>query len=65
LQIRSVQYDDLTVRIYGNVAILQGVADNTGVFRGTPFSGKLRYTRVFVRRAGGWVAVAMQHTMIP
>jgi ketosteroid isomerase-like protein len=65
LQIRSVQYVDLSVRIYGDVAILQGIADNTGVFRGTPFSGKLRYTRVFVRRAGGWVAVAMQHTMIP
>jgi hypothetical protein len=30
-----------------------------------PFAGKLRYTRVFVRRAGRWQAVAMQHTMLP
>lgn len=29
-----------------------------------PFAGKLRYTRVFVRREGHWQAVAMQHTMI-
>jgi hypothetical protein len=30
-----------------------------------PFAGKLRYTRVFVRRSGRWQAVAMQHTMLP
>ena len=43
-------------------AVLQGIADNTGTFRGFPFTGKIRYTRVFVRRAGRWQAVAMQQT---
>ena len=65
LKLTSVKYDSLTVRIYGDVAVLQGIADNTGVYRGMPFGGKLRYTRVFVRRAGRWQAVAMQHTMLP
>lgn len=64
LRITSVKYDSLTVRIYGDVAILRGVAYNTGTFFGTPFSGALRYTRIFVRRDGRWQAVAMQHTPV-
>jgi hypothetical protein len=30
-----------------------------------PFSGRIRYTRVFVRRDGRWQAVTMQHTPMP
>jgi hypothetical protein len=62
LKLTSVRYDSLMARIYGDVAILQGIADNTGTFRGFPFSGKIRYTRIFVRRDGRWQAVAMQQT---
>ena len=65
LKLATVSYDSLTVQVYGDVAILRGIADNTGTFRGFPFAGKLRYTRVFVRRDGRWQAVAMQHTMMP
>jgi len=65
LKLTSVKYDSLTVQVYGDVAVLRGIADNTGTFRGLPFAGKLRYTRVFVRREGRWQAVAMQHTMMP
>ena len=54
----------LPAKIYGNVAVLMGIADNTGTFRGFPFSGKIRYSRVFVRRGGRWQAVAMQQTPI-
>ena len=62
LKLTSVRYDSLSVRIYGDVAVLQGIADNSGVFRGFPFSGKIRYTRVFVRHEGRWRAIAMQQT---
>ena len=62
LKLTSVKYDSLTVRIYGDVAVLRGIADNTGQFRGFPFSGKIRYMRIFVRRDGRWQAVAMQQT---
>lgn len=62
LKLTAVKYDSLVVRIYGEVAVLRGIADNTGTFRGFPFSGKIRYTRVFVRRDGRWQAVAMQQT---
>lgn len=62
LKLTTVHYDSLSVRIYGDVAVLQGIADNAGLFRGFPFSGKIRYTRIFVRRGGRWLAVAMQQT---
>lgn len=65
LKLTSVRYDSLTVRIYGDIVVLQGIADNTGTFHGLPFSGKIRYTRVFVRRDGRWQAVAMQQTSMP
>jgi len=62
LKLLTIRYDSLTVRIYGDVAVLQGIADNTGTFHGFPFRGKIRYTRVFVRREGRWQAVTMQQT---
>jgi hypothetical protein len=65
LKLNTVSYDSLTVRVYGDVGVPTGIADNTGEFRGTPFSGKIRYTRIFVRRGGQWQAVAMQHTPMP
>ena len=65
LRLTSVHFDSLQVRVYGDVAILQGITDNTGTFGGMPFSGRIRYTRVFVRRDGRWQAVTMQHTPMP
>ena len=65
LKLNSVSFDSLSVRIYGDVAILTGIADNTGEYRGTPFGGRIRYTRIFTRRDGRWQAVVMQHTPMP
>ena len=62
LMLATVKYDSLNVRLYGDVAVLMGIADNTGSYRGFPFAGKIRYTRIFVRRDGRWQAVAMQQT---
>ncbi len=62
LHLLTVKYDSLVVRIYGEVAVLRGIADNSGTMRGFPFAGKIRYLRIFVRRDGRWQAVAMQQT---
>jgi ketosteroid isomerase-like protein len=62
LKLAAVRFDSLSVRIYGDVAILQGITDNEGTMGGMAFSGRIRYTRVFVRREGRWQAVTMQHT---
>jgi len=65
LKLNTVQYDSLIVRVYGDMAVLMGIADNSGTFQGVPFTGRLRYTRIFVLRDSRWQAVAMQHTMMP
>lgn len=57
-----MKFDDAAVRIYGDVAILTSIADDTGTYRGFPFTGKIRYIRVFVRRGGRWQTVAKQQT---
>src|SRR5690242_20186443 len=40
LKLVTVRYDSLAVRLYGDVAVLQGIADNTGSIHGMPFGGK-------------------------
>ena len=62
LRLQTMNFDSLNVRIYGDVAVLQGITDNTGTMGGMPFAGRIRYTRVFVRRDGRWQAITMQHT---
>lgn len=65
LRLVAVHFDSVAVRIYGDVAILQGITDNEGTMGGVAFSGRIRYTRVFLRRDGRWQAVTMQHTPMP
>lgn len=65
LRLTSVRQDSLTVRVYGDVAVLQGIAYQVGSVGGMPFTGKVRYTRVFVRRDGRWQAVTAQQTSTP
>lgn len=65
LKLTTVKYDSVDVRVYGDVAVLRAIADNTGLVMGQPFSGKIWYTRIFVRKDGRWQAVLMQQTMIP
>ena len=64
MKLLSVKYDSLAVRLYGDVAVMTGIADNTGTYGEFPFSGRIRYMRVFVRRDGRWQAVAMQQTAV-
>src|SRR5262245_60698752 len=64
LKLITVKYDSVTVRVYGDVAVLRAIADNTGSMRGFPFAGRIWYTRVFVWRDGRWQAVTMQQTPI-
>ena len=65
LKLLTVKYDSTNVRVYGDVAVLRAIANNTGMFHGAPFAGRVWYTRVFVWRNGRWQAVTMQQTPIP
>ena len=57
--------DDLAVRIYGETAVVTGRSTPKGRnARGEPIRGQYRFLRVWVKRDGGWQAVAFQGTRI-
>ena len=56
--------DDLKVRIYGDVAVVTGLATLTGSAKGY-VSGPRRFTDVWVRRNGRWQSVGGQSTIVP
>jgi hypothetical protein len=65
LKLSVIHYDSVMTQVHADVGILTAIADNQGTFQGTPFSGKIRYTRVFVWRDGRWQAVMMHQTPMP
>jgi len=60
----SLQHSDVKVRIYGHTAVVTGVATEKGIRLGASFSGKTRWTRVFVKQGGDWKIVLFQSTTL-
>ncbi|SRR5712692_4260281 len=63
-KITSYKLSALTVRAYGNTAIVTGQADIKGTMEGKDASGAVLFTRVYVKQIGRWLAVAFQQTPI-
>lgn len=63
-QIESLAIDDVRVRTFGNCAVVTGTTRAKGRYKGTSMSVTLRFTDVFVRRAGKWQVVASQATQV-
>jgi ketosteroid isomerase-like protein len=58
------KYDDMKVRVFGDVGIVTGRLVLTGA--STQYkSGARRYTDVFVKRNGRWQIVECQSTLVP
>jgi ketosteroid isomerase-like protein len=53
---------DMKVHVYGDTAIVTGRADVKGALGGKDVTGQILFTRVYVKKAGHWVAVALQQT---
>jgi hypothetical protein len=49
---------DVLVRVYGGTAVLTGWYEQTGRYRGRAYRSRMRYTDVYVRNAGRWIAVS-------
>ncbi len=64
-QYKSIATHDVTVRVYGQTAILAGLADIEVVSDGKPVSPKLRFTEVWVKGAHGWQLVVWHSTRLP
>src|SRR5215467_11736585 len=57
------QISDIRVRVYGDTAVVTGRSTQSTQDRGGKDSSEAyRYTRVYVRRNGRWLAVALQTT---
>ena len=67
---REPRYDvfnthDMSVRVYGDAAVVIGIVSLKGTAGGKPFDANMRFTDTFVRRDGQWRMVAAQVTKIP
>jgi ketosteroid isomerase-like protein len=61
--IESFTIDDVSVRVFGDAAVVTG-RTTVAVGGASPLTVKLRFTDVFIRRSGHWLAVASQATTI-
>jgi ketosteroid isomerase-like protein len=53
-----------TVRLYGQVAVVNGVCRESGVKNGKAYALRERFTDTWVRRGDNWVCVASESTLI-
>ena len=60
----SHEFDEFDLRIFGDAAVVTGRLTGAGRNEGGDFSLEQRYTRVYVKRAGSWQAVATQVTVV-
>jgi ketosteroid isomerase-like protein len=61
----SYTSDDVRVRLYGDAAVVTGRVTSTGTYKGQDFSGRFRYTKMFIKRDGQWRIVAWHATLMP
>ncbi len=59
-----LESSDLRIRIYADTAVVTGRAVQTSQRAGKDYTEMFRFTRVYVRRAGQWLAVALQMTRL-
>jgi FKBP-type peptidyl-prolyl cis-trans isomerase len=64
IKIDSYKIDDITTRTHGGTGIVAGRWTGRLTIDGKDVSGAFRFTDTFVKRQGGWQAVASQDTRI-
>ena len=63
-KIQSEELSDLTVHVYGNIAVATATNTMKGTYKGQDLSGKYRFTDTWVKRNGKWQVVASQYTKV-
>jgi hypothetical protein len=54
VRITRLVASDERIQRFGDIAVVSVRMDMAGTFRGEPFSGPFRYTRIWCARPGGW-----------
>jgi hypothetical protein len=65
LQFKKIEPADLLVRVFDKTAVINGTAKVSVVSEGQPKDLSLRFTDVWVNRAGKWQMVAWQSVKLP
>lgn len=60
-----VRDEDMDVSLYGDTAVVTGVENVGGTYKGNYDQMAIRFTNVFVRRDGRWQLVLHQGTRVP
>lgn len=63
-RITAAKVEDLSVRVFGECAVVTGKSSMSGEYRGKAASVVARFTDVFVRGDKGWQVVASQATRL-
>lgn len=58
VRITRLEPSEERMQRFGDVAVISVRMEMEGSFKGAPFAGSFRYTRVWCRRADGWRIVA-------
>ena len=58
VRITRLEPSEERVQRFGNVAVVSVRMEMAGTFKGVPFAGPFRYTRVWCERPDGWRVVA-------
>jgi uncharacterized protein (TIGR02246 family) len=61
----TIEMGPMTVRVFGNTAVVTGSDTEKSMEDGKDTSGKYVWTDVFVKQNGKWRAVASQSTKVP
>ena len=56
--------ESMSVHLFGEVAVVNGVCRENGIKHGKPYSVRMRFTDVWARRGEKWVCVASQSTSL-
>ena len=60
----ALSLDEVTVRVYGDAAVLIGRQAQDAAYRGASVKAELRVTAVFARQGGDWRLVGIQMSPI-
>ena len=64
VQQEQINNEGMTVHIYGNAAVVNGMYRDKGLEKGKPFSRHGRFTDTWIREKDAWQCVASQSTLI-
>ena len=64
IEVTAFRYDDVRIRLYGDVAVMHSHWTQQATMAGQDWSGEFRLTDVWVRRAGRWQVVARHLTQV-